>query len=204
MKSELFFKIIIAIVMIGSLNACLQPQYGNEINEIDQMLDSLEITQGKLAQINFDTCLKIKRTINGKIDFVNKHYAITGDTVTLEIGILLGKYKDASKAFTRVEKNYNKINDELNYTMNQMKSLRKALKSEVYDKTQTSAYFTEEKQAFQAINFAADKLLNGTRAGSHLFNEHKEQINVLINDLQSEKEALWELAWPYCFYLLLL
>lgn len=141
----------------------------NHVNEVISTVDS-NLIENRMAEID--------RTADWVFDNVT-------DTLKRVPGLAMGDYFRSRKFFGKAKDRYNNVKRELQYSEQQLASLRRDVTENFYSEEEFSGYFNSEAEAIEKLTAAADELQSSYESVNTQYQRVKPIVTETIDSIKS-------------------
>ena len=178
-----FSKYIAALgILIVLIPACQQPtEYSTELTKLDSLQNEMSALKLSIEDFDLKTLMMMDSTASVHSATLN---AGIQDTLNREEWMLLATYTRAiTKRLNKFDKKLNKLRNEVDTSLKQIKDLSADLEHNTLDKEMAMKYYKMEEQKAAELTYAAAHLKeNATKAMETYYEDH-ESVDSLMEQI---------------------
>jgi hypothetical protein len=143
----------IIIIILGALaTSCkMESQYKREIVLLDSLIYAIDTCIVSLDQMDTLHYTELGKKFSERTNFVQAWYKQRGDTIHRETAMIMAEYRELRKPFMKFKGEYDRVENELVFTKNQLVNLNHDLQHNLLDTNIVNRVFLEERQAAEKV-----------------------------------------------------
>lgn len=171
-------RIIALLVLAVSLPACENKLIG----EMNDDLDSLESEMAKvtktIAEVDAQRINDLLDTISFDMDYLELY--LEQDTLPRELAITIGSYADLTRNFTKWKNSYGSHTFDIEYTSNQLKSLREDVNNGLVPKELFDEYKPSESKAVAQLSESSSNIVVWYESNLKRYDYLKAKVDSIV------------------------
>lgn len=181
MKKHLLFSAFITLFL---LNSCKQEsKYAYEIQQLDELLVTLDKNEKKLQKIDLDKANVIFQTVESNLSIIQQH---TSDSLRKEVGVLYHNYSAIKKGVRRARKHVPEFLNKIEYSKRQIDVLQQNLEIEKWETETVLSYLYDEEMAVIKIKQSVDAIIDGMEFSITRYDSLNPLITDVVNQLLAQ------------------
>ena len=175
-------KMRLSLIVVSILLMACGNSFEKEDKEIDSLLVLVNSSEELLNSVDTAKVFTLVRDIKKELwAFGNKY-----DTLDKETAIKVADYYGRKKSLYFLNKNYQKLNNEIGISRTQLKALQQDLHNGAITKEQFFSYLKNEQEIIVQLNNKVADAVNGIDATVNTFIEERPVIMNLLEKYQKD------------------
>ncbi len=175
-RSAIAGPLIIATVLI--LASCTENQNTDKIEKVDSLSMVLDETELMFKEINIDSLRQLFEIYQYNTDEIKKSYSKEDE----EGWKIVCRYNDMKKPFRNLVEYYDNISSELNFSRQQLDSLKQDLQNNLITEERAEEYIIEEEKAIGYLH----KMVSNNLISSNVIINDFDSLNTLVEKVVGE------------------
>ena len=151
------------------------------MEQLELQVDSAEMV---FLSWNLDSLKRADKAIKARIKRAEDVFTSTGYEFSMEEGNLIADFKAAGKAFKNMDRSVPQLIQEIQYSRQQLATLKKDLDKNALDKAQVTAYLADEEKAVTALKTSITQMQTGFERARERVNRLGPEVDALIEKLE--------------------
>lgn len=179
--SQLF--LLFAVFATSLIIGCQPSKQAQRIETADSLRTHLETLNNAFAEIDYERHFQNRAEIMESIEQIEQYYKTRNDTMPRDIGMTVSDYRLVWKGYKRMEGEYGQVEQELEYTTEQIESLLKDLEHNALPDNLADRFLEEESKAVADLDITASSIKIKLDNTEQKYLEQKAIISQLIDSL---------------------
>lgn len=176
---KLFFCLLFSTLAFACSNS-----NENEVAKVSGLEEILLNTEEVLNSVDTSETFALYREVKHNLKFIQNNYS---DTMQKDDAFTLGDYNANRKALYFFVENYNKFNNEIELSKNQLNNLKTDLANNTINIDDFPNYFETEQQIIIELNNQVSTAVNGINTVISNYKDLTPKVNKIIADIKTQQ-----------------
>lgn len=171
-----------------TLAGCKSNPHNSRIDTADSLQTVVQELQIVFDSVDYDHHFKNRSEMMADIERVERYFKTQNDTMPRDLAFALSDYRLAWKGYKRMEGEYNRIQEALVYSADQMRTLKTDLENNAVNEKMADRFLSEEVQAIGELDINTRAFAEKMRRTEMKYKAKKPVIVQMADSLENSVE----------------
>jgi hypothetical protein len=177
MKNNLLGLAVSALLLSSFIAGCGSNPYSEHIATVDSLQTILNQLETTFKNIDEEKHFSARAEMQRGIESIEGYFKTTGDTMPRDIAVKISDFRLAWKGYKRMDQNYKRLEDGINTSKEQLRTLKIDYENGVLSKNLADRFLNEEKTAIAELEIGVNSFDTKMK---HSFVKYQEYNPVII------------------------
>lgn len=175
---KVFVATVFLLISVMILQSCNDGPYARHTQTVDSLQTVMTELNTIIENIDYDFHIANRDSMMQDMQRVEQYFISRGDTMPRNLGLKLSDYRLAWKGYKRMDSEFKKIEKELEYSTEQLESLKMDLENKTIPENMAKKFVEEEYAAVSQLDLSVRSFHTKME---NTYQKYKAQKPVIIN-----------------------
>ena len=184
-----YFTFVLGAILVAYLSVgCNQNPHKTRMNTTDSLQTVVNELNAVFDSVDYDRHFANRKNMMEDISRIEGHFKAQNDTMPRDLAMSLSDYRLVWKGYKRMEGEYQGVEKELQYTDQQLKTLKTDLENNAVNEPQAERFLQEEKEAVSRLEINTRAFSKKMKRTEQKYQDQKPVMSQLADSLENSIE----------------